>query len=85
MRQPTRARWALASAPVPQLPGVIVMELTSAPPGASAAEGTVDPAFDRLVAIFNCTPAEQALPFPPSVPQGAALQVSDAPRGPHVA
>lgn len=54
------------------MPGVIVMELVSAPEGGN---GTYDPSYERLVTVFNCAPYGNDVPYPASVPQGARLQV----------
>lgn len=55
-----------------QMPGVIVMELVSAPEGGN---GTYDPSYERLVTVFNCAPYGNDVPYPASVPQGARLQL----------
>ncbi|KXZ50711.1 hypothetical protein GPECTOR_15g395 [Gonium pectorale] len=57
-----------------QNPGVIVMELTSAPT-AGGADGVYDPSYERLVTVFNCAPYGNTVPYPPGVPQGASLQL----------
>ncbi|KAI8468427.1 MAG: glycoside hydrolase superfamily [Monoraphidium minutum] len=56
-----------------QLPGVIVMVLTSSD---SPTDGTHDPAHARVVAVFNARPAPAALPFPAAA--GAGLELHPA-------
>ncbi|KAG2441246.1 hypothetical protein HYH02_010089 [Chlamydomonas schloesseri] len=53
-----------------QNPGVIVMELTSAPappgPGGDQSEhGVYDSKYERLVTVFNCAPYANDVPYPP--------------------
>ena len=68
--------------PMFQMAGVIVMELTSASQGSSGAaaaaggQGVYDPMYERLLAVFNCAPYGNDVPFPQSVPQGSKLEVS---------
>eukprot|EP00198_Chlamydomonas_reinhardtii_P007957 XP_001697294.1 pullulanase-type starch debranching enzyme [Chlamydomonas reinhardtii] len=52
-------------------PGVIVMELTSAPApgggggGSEQNQGVYDPKYERLVTVFNCAPYVNDVPYPP--------------------
>ena len=47
-----------------QVPGVVVMEITSADCMLPSSGGTSDPAYKRLVVVFNASPATQLLPAP---------------------
>ncbi|GIL87906.1 hypothetical protein Vretimale_6300 [Volvox reticuliferus] len=59
-----------------QNPGVIVMEVVSAPyEEAEAIHGLYDPVYDRLIAVFNCAPYANDMPYPASVPQGGNLKL----------
>ena len=52
-----------------QVPGVIVMQIASAEEG-SGGGGVYDPAFRRIVVVFNCSPLAQTVAAPP-LPSGA--------------
>ncbi|GLI65180.1 hypothetical protein VaNZ11_008629 [Volvox africanus] len=59
-----------------QNPGVIVMELVSAPyEEAEAVHGMYDPVYERLIAVFNCAPYVNEMPYPATVPQGGHLEL----------
>ncbi|GFR45769.1 hypothetical protein Agub_g7223 [Astrephomene gubernaculifera] len=68
-----------------QVPGVIVMELKSAEDSSgtsgsggssgSSNSGVYDSEYERLVAIFNCAPYGNDMPYPPDVPQSASLEL----------
>ncbi|KAG2423818.1 hypothetical protein HXX76_014978 [Chlamydomonas incerta] len=49
-----------------QNPGVIVMELTSAPAPGDPSHGVYDPKHERLVTVFNCAPYANDVPYPPN-------------------
>ncbi|GLC65145.1 Cytochrome c oxidase subunit 1 [Pleodorina starrii] len=62
-----------------QIPGVIVMELVSAPydndGDGSSIKGVYDPSYERLIVVFNCAPYDNDLPYPRGVPQGGRLEL----------
>ncbi|EFJ43973.1 hypothetical protein VOLCADRAFT_118899, partial [Volvox carteri f. nagariensis] len=59
-----------------QKPGLIVMELVSAPySDGDAFQGVYDPMYERLVAVFNCAPYTNDVPYPPGVAPGGSLQL----------